>query len=625
MKDKQVFLAGLILLYLAVTYFGVQSIQYDSDEFFYYMMGKEIIQGNTPYIDFFSAHMPLMIYPIALSFKILGATVYAGKLVPIIFSFILIYLVYLIGEETREGVGWISAGLVFLSPFFQIYNHNMYGLMISGAVVAAAVYAYVKERHGVSGFLCMVCLFTRLNTIYIVLGLLYFNRRKKQFYQGLLMGTPFLLLFLVPGFIEDTILYHLHKASHPIGFRLGEIASFVKTNWLILGACVMAAPTLYNKQDKGFNMLVLGSLYTVFTLTQSNVYEFYLFLGLPFLALAAGSWIGSLKKEKKNTVVIIICVWVLAGIPQTIDAYSSTSKVEDFKGYLLENTRQGDNVTCLMVGCRYLVFSTNRNMDPGLIDVSDDRIQIHDKEFTRVFKRSIEKENSLVLLDLKELSIYSQKMGVDFTEGLNHLYENYFPVKNYYSIHNYGESQNWWNEVNQAVFFKPRREIPAGETIPAPKGFEDKYYLEQYTLMLGNLSMSRKNQVSRIVDQPNKKPYIPGYLLGNNSLGLQVVNKEFLQWPVTVGTHQEIAGEVEAQVWTLPGGNDSINIISLHHRGQDILSLTQATYDIQKKEFTGLRVFSKLSEKKLTGYLPTYIQQRITRNRYRYIVESSNS
>ena len=110
---------------------GVLTEKVHSDEYFYLQMAATIKAGYRPYFDFFSAHMPLMLYPLAALFSLFGTTYWVGHLISKASSFVLLYLVYRIGEHRRPYAGVLAALLLFLTPTFHPYSHNAYGIFSS--------------------------------------------------------------------------------------------------------------------------------------------------------------------------------------------------------------------------------------------------------------------------------------------------------------------------------------------------------------------------------------------------------------------------------------------------------------------------------------------------------------
>jgi len=154
----------LVLVYIPIACFGIQS-QYYNDEDFYFQMGKAILDGHSLYSDLFCAHMPLMIYPISFLFLIFEPSITAGKLLPLMSSFFVLILVYLIGEGYEEKVGILASFLLLISPGFHLYSHNFYGVFLCSALIMSSFYFYLRGNVFLSGISAFLSIFVRLNAL----------------------------------------------------------------------------------------------------------------------------------------------------------------------------------------------------------------------------------------------------------------------------------------------------------------------------------------------------------------------------------------------------------------------------------------------------------------------------
>lgn len=621
---KSLFVLVLLLVYLPLTYVGSGLVQYNSDEFVYYMMGREIVEGRLPYRDFFSAHMPVMLYSIAISYKVFGVSLFAAKLVPLIASFALLCLVYLTGERVKKNAGIVASILLFSTPLFQAYNSAMYGIMIAAAVIMGAVYAHTTERRQVSGLLSILALFTRLNTVPLVLGLVLLNRREKKFFVGMLYGFPLLLFFLVPNFVEYTIFFHITKTADPVGYKITNILTFIKDNWFILLLVGYEAINRSKNQKTLRGMMMLAGLFYGFILFQRTLFDFYLFFGLPIIALIAGSVAQDLFKTRwRRVMIVLFLVWIMLNLQVMINSYAVRSQVESVKEQIEQHTSPGDRVFCLSDGCDYLMFSSGRQMAGDLIDLSDARVRRYHAQMGEIFLNGLKEPNELVIIDLKEINVYSRKMDVDLSQVLAHLFENYFPVAYAHSHHNFGEEQNWWNDINHAVLFKPNDQIPVGEPIYSEDESKTRYYLEQYFFLDSQINPVQRNAAVMVENQTDERPYLPQVLLGRNNLNMTLVDPEMIEWPLTPGTHYTVRGNMTSDIWVSPQATENMRVFILAHNDGEVLSFSQLIYSVREHEFISLKVYSKLSEKKIVGYMPTYTQTKLTKEEYLQLTESS--
>lgn len=111
--------AFLFRIYLAINWV------FDPDEAFYLYDSHLILNGLTPFEDFYT-RSPLLLYLLTLFLKIFGENYVAGRLLSVVTSTITIYFVYLIGNNLyNRNVGLLASFLFAFSPFINRWAYTI--------------------------------------------------------------------------------------------------------------------------------------------------------------------------------------------------------------------------------------------------------------------------------------------------------------------------------------------------------------------------------------------------------------------------------------------------------------------------------------------------------------------
>jgi hypothetical protein len=600
--------------YALMFYFGLQATSYNNDEYFYLMMGREILDGKLPYRDFFSAHMPLMLYPIAASFWLFGVSVASGKIIPLAASIFIIYYTYMSGEAIKKGAGKYAALIIFISPMFQLYSHAIYGVSSAAAAITAAIYYHLCGRKKLSGFLAVVSAFIRLNTAPISLALFLLNMKDSRFIKGMLYASPLLAFFAVPNFFDQTIAYHLLKTPHSTVFKIKSLYDFFVGEWLLL-AFASYCLLKYRKEKSIQQLSLMAGLFFGITTLSKTLFSFYYFVGLPALAIASGY---AIKRNTKHIgkICAIIILWVLLGAQTIMTSYSRNEPIDHVVG-LISQHASGESFFCMSLWCPYMAFKSGAKISGNLIDMADPRIETYSVSFQESLFSAARKDNSFVLLDLKEANMYSKKFKLNITDTVEHIFENYSPIYYLSYIENIDETTNWWSSLNLVIFLVPNSQFSSQEGIYPPNTSSTVYLREEYLFLDKDLNPHQAVFFRKAQDIPHASFHLPKYLTGANRFNLTVLSAEALIWPLTCGGRYvtEVDG-IKHHVWVSPKQSDYANVFVISRDGDDILAFTQLTYDTLNGDFTSVRVHSRISEIMLTGYMPTYTQTKIDEEEY---------
>ncbi|MHA1575374.1 MAG: hypothetical protein ACTSXL_04465 [Alphaproteobacteria bacterium] len=94
-----------------------------SDENTYFLMAKQITQDQIPYKDFFLANPPLQVYLLAFFMLFINKNYLLLKLIPLVFSILTAFFVFLIGEKLWNKKHGLFASTLFLFSFIIGVTH----------------------------------------------------------------------------------------------------------------------------------------------------------------------------------------------------------------------------------------------------------------------------------------------------------------------------------------------------------------------------------------------------------------------------------------------------------------------------------------------------------------------
>ena len=196
----------------------------NSDDNLYMYMARQVLQGYTPYRDFYFAHPPLLLYLTALSYSLFGVSAAIGKLTPALGGLIVLIATYLAGEKIRKNLGLAASILLFFSFSFQSITELAMGTSLNLAFIMLAFYFLMDDKPLPAGILTGLCFLARYNSFPIAIIFLAYTllRKEKRFLLGLLLTAPiFLYLSAIPNFLNNTLLYHFskHASFLSVGYR----------------------------------------------------------------------------------------------------------------------------------------------------------------------------------------------------------------------------------------------------------------------------------------------------------------------------------------------------------------------------------------------------------------------
>jgi hypothetical protein len=247
--------------------------------------------------------------------------------------------------------------------------------------------------------------------------------------KGALLFSPvFLLLLLIPGYVSDTLMYHLAKSVIP-EVKVSVFSSFFANHFVpILIFFLSLIPTfMYKYYRKPIIQISLLNLVfnAAYFLISSNFAMHYFVFFVPFACIIIGyPFIDFYERGNRVASVIgIFCVLILF--------VGSVSSLRSFinPGYItLENIVYGesgisDNLIDFSAGSipAYLAFVTGRDLAPEYIDSSSQRVGRH-VNMTDFLEEV--KESRFVMWNLMWNPYY---LNEEYPEVASYIRDNFYP------------------------------------------------------------------------------------------------------------------------------------------------------------------------------------------------------
>jgi 4-amino-4-deoxy-L-arabinose transferase-like glycosyltransferase len=200
-------LSLIIALLLAVGTVVVSVTRFIArDEGFYLYSARLILEGQTPYRDFFLPQMPLMPYLYAGWFWAFGNSWIAARLLSALIAIgcgVVVYLIarHIYGPRSAR----VAIGLLALSAAFQVWLPLAKNTGLACLLFLLALYfSLVRNRHGLAGLCMGLCVLSRLT--FGPMALLLIIPRSRKFFLRQLCSV---CLGMVPALALTTWWYGL--------------------------------------------------------------------------------------------------------------------------------------------------------------------------------------------------------------------------------------------------------------------------------------------------------------------------------------------------------------------------------------------------------------------------------
>lgn len=341
-----------------------------SDENYLWYSAKLLSEGVIPYKDFLFASPPLQIIIQSFLIKLIGFHLEVFKFLPILYSAITSFFVYLYLKDR----GWVTAFLatalylfsflvltttdhdtgvhlltmlVFLSFYFS-------SLLIAGPATGFPPPSVTRSLTAfLAGALGGLAVLTRLYALPAVLAILVFlfltkNRQYINFAAGFILTfvLPMIILgIFLPHFWQDIIGYHLLKSEGIVKSHI--LAFFVRWDWfLLLGTAVY-----FWVEKKRISLIAVILVFqALFYLIFADIYYLYLVVIAPFLAIfAAGGAVQLFKTKRWDINLLFVGVIVLSSYNafNYLKDHSQTSRItqlNEITDFVKNNSNPEDRI-----------------------------------------------------------------------------------------------------------------------------------------------------------------------------------------------------------------------------------------------------------------------------------------
>jgi len=378
MKLEKLFILIILVTFLIRIFFLHPSF---SDGNFYFNAGKIVLEGKTPYKDFFFAHPPFQIYVYALSFKLFGVSIFVGKLIPLIASSLSAFLIFKILDRLYDSRTGFMAGLIFLiTPGFIAFSSMGYGMWESIFFILLSTYFVVRNKVRGAAISLVIGIFFRYLIVIYLPFLILFNHIKKLKLKGflamffLLLIVLGMLMFLIFGwdYINQTVLFHI--SSKVVVREMKKLTwQYLSMGFFTFFLGLISAYVAFDKKDR---LLLLFSVYPlivdfiIFFGLNYIAYHYFL-ISLPFIAMATARALKLSKDKLLYFVIPIILILSLTSNFKTIDFYLNpihSERLYSTAEFIANNTSEEDSIFGEPVLTNYVSFVADRRISSNYYD-----------------------------------------------------------------------------------------------------------------------------------------------------------------------------------------------------------------------------------------------------------------
>lgn len=310
---------NIVFLLLLLLFVLLQSQMYSpllSDENQYFLLGKEVSEGNVPYRGFFYSHPPLQLYVFAFIFKLVGYNFFLLKSVAIISTLTSAMLIYRLIEGNTTKLIAVSLFLFNATVFFSGAT-NM-GINLTCMITLLGFYHIKRGRLFVGGMLFGLAFTAGVYSIVIFLATLLFLWKKslKAILGFIAVVLPSTILFyFISGFdyIRQVFLYHLGKPMEGSALKLAFFSNLVIRDFVLFGLVILSITFFIANKEKFRNIYLYNILaYIIFLAFISKPISYYVIIVYPFVVLFIAGMAGRIKAGNIRFAALI-CIFLLIG------------------------------------------------------------------------------------------------------------------------------------------------------------------------------------------------------------------------------------------------------------------------------------------------------------------------
>ncbi|MCR4327039.1 MAG: glycosyltransferase family 39 protein [Nanoarchaeota archaeon] len=413
-----------------------------SDGFTYMYMGKLILEGLTPYKDFFFASPPLQPYIIAFFEIFIGNKILLIKLIPIFAAIGSAFFIYSFVKKKFGDLQGLTASVLFLFSFLILLTTD-YSTGINSTIffILGSIYFVEKDKPFLAGIFAGLALLMRLYSPFPVLGIiiyLFFYKREKllKFVYGTLgVFLPVSLIFQIVSnseYLNQIFFFRLNLISG-IGLSKWTVIKFFVIKDLVL-VLLSAFYFLFNKEKKKLILPILATSFSIILyIVYSDVYYLYFGLIIGFLAMFSTKFIFEFYNSKNFKIVlaIFLTLFVLFNSVIYISNYASASNIpfsNEITNFVIENSNSEDTIYGSFEIAPLVAILSNRKLAGNIADTNPKNILT--SEFTM---EEIEEKISGVKFIIGKGNLLNDGTltGFDASTPLNYINKNCVIVQTY--------------------------------------------------------------------------------------------------------------------------------------------------------------------------------------------------
>ncbi|MGQ9625390.1 MAG: glycosyltransferase family 39 protein [Anaerolineae bacterium] len=389
------------------------------DEGVYLTSARMVCAGHRLYEEVASLHPPLFISSLALTFKLFGMTLTAGRGMVLLLSLFALLGAALTAKELGRGVAGLAAAgmLAFSIPFYSVAARCLGDAPALGLASLALLPALRYQQEGKRHWLALAGLATAASLSYKLLApflvpllaLVWLLRylalppeeRSKAWREAALLGgslvLPALLIWFIwggPDFYEQVIAFRWEaRGAFPLDVEanLGMLWNFLKNNFGLAALALYGSIALIRKQERRAWVLIAWFALSVLTVAvHTPLREHHLLLlSLPMVVLggvALGEILQMLltlksRPPKAQRAALLGLLFLALYLGQLLDAQA---EVERDWAYLAKGGREKTAIEFLrrytwpedfiISDDQMLPFLAGRDVPPPLTDTSYTRL-----------------------------------------------------------------------------------------------------------------------------------------------------------------------------------------------------------------------------------------------------------
>lgn len=430
---------SILILIFAFLQFGIYIHSFNfNDHSDYVYSAKMVSEGVKPYNDFFFVHPPLQLYILALPIKLFGFDYLLLRAIPLLFVFLLTFYLF---RLVKNQFGNIEA---ILSVFFFLFNKTMLvnstysiGILMSLTFVIIGLYYFLGNRWLIGGIFFGLAAITRVQSWPFFLTIFIFSLfriNKKQliitYKQGIMFLLGFVIVFLTVNlyfilffnnYFNTVYFFHTVRGGMMIASKYVEFLKFFQIEKILFILPLLLF--FFTEKKKLLIYYAVILFYVLFLVYIKILFNYYLFLLLPFLAIIISVQISEIMKRKisiryhLNFVIVffllIIIIPPIVEFSRTVfsEIYGKDVKgittLREFAEYIEKNSEPSDLIFGDGPYTSSIALLSNRRIAFNLVNTQTDIYYNNPqnlRDLIELISTSIDQQQLKFIIDRKAFS-----------------------------------------------------------------------------------------------------------------------------------------------------------------------------------------------------------------------------